>query len=150
MKFRVVCVGRPRDTAVASLVEEYERRATRYWPLEIVEVREGRGTDAALVRRQEAARLREACGASMIVACDERGTALESAAFAERMQGWREAARDVTFVVGGAHGLDLVVLAPSTTLQLARWTLPHELARLILAEQLYRAGTIVRREPYHK
>ena len=66
------------------------------------------------------------------------------------MQGWREAARDVTFVVGGAHGLDLVVLAPATTLQLARWTLPHELARLILAEQLYRAGTIVRREPYHK
>ena len=61
------------------------------------------------------------------------------------------AARDVAFVIGGAYGLDDVVRrASSRSIQLAPWTLPHELARLVLAEQLYRAGTIARGEPYHK
>jgi 23S rRNA (pseudouridine1915-N3)-methyltransferase len=150
MRFRVACVGRPHGAALAALIEDYEGRAARYWPLEVVEVREARGRDPAQVRRTEAERLHAAGGSSLIVACDERGRALDSVAFAERLQGWREAARDVTFVIGGAHGLDREVLAPGLTLQLAQWTLPHELARLILAEQLYRAGTIVRREPYHK
>jgi 23S rRNA (pseudouridine1915-N3)-methyltransferase len=57
----------------------------------------------------------------------------------------------VTFVIGGAYGLaDAVRQQAERRLALAPWTLPHELARLVLAEQLYRAGTIVRREPYHK
>lgn len=150
MKFRVACVGRPHGAPLAALIADYEQRAARYWPLEVVEVREARGREADQVRRLETERLRETCGSSLVVACDERGRAMESVPFATQMQGWREAARDVTFVVGGAHGLDRELLAPGLTLQLAPWTLPHELARLILAEQLYRAGTIVRREPYHK
>ena len=150
MRFRVACVGRPHGASLASLIEDYEQRAARYWPLEVIEVREARGREAAQVRRLETERLREACGASLVVACDERGRAMDSLAFARQMQGWREAARDVTFVVGGAHGLDRELLVPGLSVQLAPWTLPHELARLILAEQLYRAGTIVRREPYHK
>jgi 23S rRNA (pseudouridine1915-N3)-methyltransferase len=86
-----------------------------------------------------------------VVACDERGVAMTSAKFATFLQDARERARDVAFVIGGAYGL-----APSlrdraqTRLSLASWTMPHELARLVLAEQLYRAGTIVRGEPYHK
>ena len=63
----------------------------------------------------------------------------------------RDAARDVAFVVGGAYGLDDAVRRTAArSIQLAPWTLPHELARLVLAEQLYRAGTIARGEPYHK
>jgi 23S rRNA (pseudouridine1915-N3)-methyltransferase len=63
----------------------------------------------------------------------------------------RERARDVAIVVGGAFGLGAAVKErASTSIALAPWTLPHELARLVLAEQLYRAGTIARREPYHK
>ena len=63
----------------------------------------------------------------------------------------RERARDVTLVIGGAYGLsDALRQQAERRLSLAPWTLPHELARLVLAEQLYRAGTIVRREPYHK
>jgi 23S rRNA (pseudouridine1915-N3)-methyltransferase len=61
------------------------------------------------------------------------------------------ATRDVVFAIGGAYGLDEGVLARAgLRLAFARWTLPHELARLVLAEQLYRAGTIARGEPYHK
>jgi 23S rRNA (pseudouridine1915-N3)-methyltransferase len=76
---------------------------------------------------------------------------LTSTEFASLLIAARDAARDVAFVIGGAYGLDDVVRrAASRTLQLAPWTLPHELARLVLAEQLYRAGTIARGEPYHK
>ena len=73
------------------------------------------------------------------------------AAFAAFLQERREAAQDVAFVLGGAHGIgDVVRDRPHRRLAMAPWTLPHELARLVLAEQLYRAGTIVRGEPYHK
>jgi 23S rRNA (pseudouridine1915-N3)-methyltransferase len=71
--------------------------------------------------------------------------------FASTLTSARDAATDVAFVIGGAHGLgDSVKLRASKKLRLAPFTLPHELARLVLAEQLYRAGTIARGEPYHK
>jgi 23S rRNA (pseudouridine1915-N3)-methyltransferase len=76
---------------------------------------------------------------------------MSSERFAAWLQGEREAARDVAFMIGGAFGLsDAVRDGAGIRLSLAPWTLPHELARLVLAEQLYRAGTIVRGEPYHK
>lgn len=151
MKVRVVAVGRVRDASLAQAVAGYETRAARYWPLEVVEVREGTGRDPAAVKRQEGERLLERAGSGSLVACDERGDALDSQAFAEWLQRQRDEARDVAFVLGGAHGLDAAVLARAhRRLTLAPFTLPHEVARLVLAEQLYRAGTIVRREPYHK
>jgi len=151
MKVRVVAVGRVRDASLAQVVAGYEGRAARYWPLEVVEVREGTGRDPSAVKRQEGERLLERAGSGSLVACDERGDALDSQAFADWLQRQRDEARDVTFVLGGAHGLDAAVLARAhRRLTLAPFTLPHEVARLVLAEQLYRAGTIVRREPYHK
>ena len=87
----------------------------------------------------------------MLFACDERGDRLTSAEFARLVGSARDKAQDVAFAIGGAFGLpDAVRERANRSLQLAPWTLPHELARLVLAEQLYRAGTIVRGEPYHK
>ena len=154
MRLVVAVVGKPRDRHLAAAIEEYETRAARYWPLVVSEVREasGRGVSAADARRREGERLVERLpAAGLVVACDERGDRLTSAEFAALLVGARDAARDVAFVVGGAFGLDEAVRdAASRSLQLAPWTLPHELARLVLAEQLYRAGTIARGEPYHK
>lgn len=154
MKLLVLSVGRPRDAALAAAIEEYEQRAARYWPLEAVTIREepGRALSAADVKRREGERLLERCPASThVVACDERGTLMDSRRFATFLQDARERAQDVAFVIGGAHGLDDTVRARArTTLAFCSWTLPHELARLVLAEQIYRAGTIVRGEPYHK
>jgi 23S rRNA (pseudouridine1915-N3)-methyltransferase len=152
MKFRVVVVGKVRQSALADAIADFEQRAARYWPLEVIEVRDesGRG-ETDVVRRREGERLLEHAKGAAIVACDEHGASFDSARFADWMQRHRESARDVTFAVGGAYGLDAAVLDASTErLALAPWTLPHEVARLVLAEQLYRAGTIVRREPYHK
>ena len=154
MRVVVVAVGKPREAALAAAITDYETRAARYWPLDVHEVREepARGASADLVREREGERLlAKAPSGGDIVACDVAGTAMTSDAFAQWLQRIRESARSVAFLIGGAYGLSESVRARSKTrLSLAPWTLPHELARLVLAEQLYRAGTIVRGEPYHK
>ena len=155
MKFRVVVVGKPRAQMVASAIQEYETRAARYWPLEIREVREepARGASAALVREREGERLLAAVGSgALAVACTDDGDEFTSPALAAWMRAEQErATRDVAFVIGGAYGLSPALRAQAAQrLSFSRFTLSHELARLVLAEQLYRAGTIVRGEPYHK
>lgn len=153
MRVVVAVVGKPRNAALATAIGEYETRAARYWPLDVHEVREERAgsLSASAVRDREGARLQERIGSARIVACDPGGKSLTSEEFAAWLQRERESDRDTAFVVGGAYGLSDAILGKATMkLSLAPWTLPHELARLVLAEQLYRAGSIVRGEPYHK
>lgn len=154
MKVWVAAVGKPRDAALAAAIREYETRAARYWPLEVVEVKEesARTATEAVVMRKEGERLLERLPTSArFILCDPGGETMDSRAFASMLQQQRERAQDVAFVIGGAHGIgDVVRERPHKRLAIAPWTLPHELARLVLAEQLYRAGTIGRNEPYHK
>lgn len=153
MRVVVAVIGRARAAGVAEAIRTYEERAGRYWPLDVHEVREegGRSLPAEEVRRREGFRLAERTAGAHLVLCEEDGERWTSRVFAERLQRWREGATDVAFVIGGAHGLS-PALRPGAAvrLSLAPWTLPHELARLVLVEQLYRAGTILRGEPYHK
>jgi 23S rRNA (pseudouridine1915-N3)-methyltransferase len=150
----IAAVGKPRDRHLAAAISEYETRAARYWPLDVVEVREasGRGVTPDDTRLREGERLRERVpNGAFVVVCDERGDQLTSAQFALLVNAARESARDIAFMVGGAFGMPPAVRERADrVIQLAPFTLPHELARLVLAEQLYRAGTIVRGEPYHK
>ena len=154
MRVVVVAVGKPREASLAAAITDYETRAARYWPLDVHEVREepGRSASADQVRDREGDRLlaKVPAGAE-VIACDAGGEAMPSEAFAQWLQRKREAARSIAFLIGGAFGLsDEVRASAKSRLSLAAWTLPHELARLVLAEQLYRAGTIIRREPYNK
>ena len=150
----VAVVGKPKESSLAGAIAEYEARASRYWPLEIVEVREesGRSSTPNIVRKREGERLREKIGdPTRAVVCDPGGRSFDSEHFSAWLQEERESSRDLAFVIGGAHGVSEELLKSARMrLSVAPWTLPHELARLVLAEQLYRAGTIVRREPYHK
>ncbi len=153
MRFRLCVLGRPRDAALAAAIADYESRATRYWPLDVREVKSaaatGKGADS--VRHAESERLLAAAGDSLLVVCDQHGKSFTSREFAEWMQKQREAARDVAFIIGGAFGVnDDLRGRAKQLLALAPWTLPHELSRLVLAEQLYRAGSILKGEPYHK
>jgi 23S rRNA (pseudouridine1915-N3)-methyltransferase len=153
MRLIVAVVGKPRHEALAAAIRDYEERARRYWPIHVHEVRDEpvRGTNAELARRREGERLAAAVGSAQVVACEVTGRQMSSPEFASWMQRLREAAADAAFVIGGAHGIAPELSARATTrLSFSPWTLPHELARLVLAEQLYRAGTIVRGEPYHK
>jgi len=151
----VYVVGRPRDTALGAAIAEYEQRAARYWDLEVVEVKGGgaRGGDGPeVVMRREGERLLERIApGAQVVLCDVGGEMLDSAQFARWMLERRDLAQSVAFVIGGAYGVSPEVRSRARRrMALAPWTLPHELARLVLVEQLYRAGTIGRGEPYHK
>ena len=154
MRVLLIVVGRPRDAALAEAARDYERRAAHYWPVSVVEVKEesARNRTADFVRAKEAERILEQVPAgATLVACAEGGKAMTSAQFASWIQVRREDARDTAIAIGGAFGLgDAVTGAAAMKLSLAPFTLPHELARVVLAEQIYRAGTIARNEPYHK
>lgn len=136
---------------------EYERRAARYWSLEVIEVkaeRAGGSISEATVRAREAERLLKPVppGAHVVALTRVGGDAFSSERFARHLsvQAMR-AAPAVAFVIGGAFGLGKAVLERSDQrMRLSAFTLTHDLARLLLAEQLYRAGTILKGEPYHK
>lgn len=155
MKVAVVSVGKAKG-AVGDAISEYETRARRYFAFESHEVREeayrGRG-DAPRVRDEEGKRLlaRVPAGAE-VVALHETGASWTSHQLAERLQDLQVRARPgIAFLIGGAYGLsDEILSRAAHRLALGAFTLPHELARLVLTEQLYRAGTILRGEPYHK
>lgn len=153
MKLRLVAVGRDRSGLYAPAVEEYATRLARYVRFELVEVPEAKkhaGTPQAK-EEEGAAILAKLRAGERVVALDERGEEPTSVAFAERVQRWMNAGQDVALVIGGSVGLAPAVRARATeTLALSRMTLAHRLARLVLVEQLYRAMTILRGEPYHK
>lgn len=155
MKLVVVAVGRVRGTLEAP-VAEYEERARRYWKLDVVEVDAGApGRDPApeRVRDAEAERILARIPPGFtVVALTRTGKGLGSRELAAVLEaeGVRSAP-GVAFVIGGAFGLAAGVLERAhRRLSLSSLTMPHEMARLVLAEQLYRAGTLLRGEPYHK
>lgn len=155
MRVLVVVVGKARGD-LAAAIEEYERRATRYWKLEIVEVGAGSGRGDAkptAVKDAEAERILAKIPAELdVVAMTREGGEMSSRQLARYLQGHAvRSSPGVAFVIGGAFGLASPVLERARrSLSLSAMTLPHEMARLVLAEQLYRAGTILRGEPYHK
>ncbi|MEP6857942.1 MAG: 23S rRNA (pseudouridine(1915)-N(3))-methyltransferase RlmH [Gemmatimonadales bacterium] len=154
MRLVVAVVGKARNPALGEAIRDYEKRAARYWPLHVHEVREERASGISIdkVREREGQRLADKVpDRAQTVACATGGRTLDSAQFADFLQSAREQDRDLAFLIGGAFGLPSELAAQSSfKLSLAPWTLPHEIARLVLVEQIYRAGTIVRGEPYHK
>jgi 23S rRNA (pseudouridine1915-N3)-methyltransferase len=153
MRIRIVAVGRDRSGLYAPAVEEYAGRLVRYVKFELVEVPEARrhaGTPRAKDEEGEALLARLA-PRERVVALDERGEEDTSAVFARRVGRWLERGADVALLLGGSDGLARAVLERADEkLALSRLTLAHRLARLVLVEQLYRAMTILRGEPYHK
>ena len=150
-----LAVGRARGP-VAEAVEEYEKRAARYFSFEAVEVKEEafrKAGDAGRVRDEEGKRLLARVPPGVeIVALHETGKQWTSHRLSDYLQELAvRGSPGAAFVIGGAYGLSDEILSRARhPLSLSAFTLPHELARLVLAEQLYRAGTIARGEPYHK
>jgi 23S rRNA (pseudouridine1915-N3)-methyltransferase len=155
LKVWVIAVGRT-GRLLEEAIAEYETRARRYWTVEVVEVREekARGdTGETAVKQAEAERLlRRVPEGAEVVALTRRGDAWSSKRLAQHME--RQAAQGsagIAFLIGGAYGLaDSILKEADRRMRLSTFTMPHDLARLVLLEQIYRAGTIVRGEPYHK
>lgn len=142
MRLRILAVGRCRDAAIRELTDRYLARSAI--PAELVEL-SPRGSEAEAL-------LAALPADGRIVALDERGRDLASAEIAAVLGSWRDRGeRQATFVIGGADGLGEAVLARADLrLAFGRATWPHMLVRAMLAEQLYRAGTILSGHPYHR
>lgn len=136
----ILCIGKLRDDGLRALCDDYYRRCA---PLLQVTERELRAVDELP---------RAVPPRSRLVLLDECGELMTSRAFAERLQGWlRAEASRLVFAIGGADGFDEASRARADgLLALGRLTLAHRLARLVLAEQLYRAVSIIGGAPYHR
>jgi len=154
VKIRLVAVGqRPPDWVVKGFTE-YVRRLPREMPLELVEITPAvrRNASVPQVRAREGQRLLEqVTPRNWVVALDEHGAAWSTLRLAERLDDWRMQGRDVVLLVGGADGLDPACLERADeVVSLSAMTLPHALVRVLLAEQLYRAWTVLSGHPYHR
>ncbi|HZS84660.1 MAG TPA: 23S rRNA (pseudouridine(1915)-N(3))-methyltransferase RlmH [Stellaceae bacterium] len=150
MRVLIAAVGRAKGPHLA-LQQHYAQRI--HWPLSIVEVEERRPLPAAERCRREGALLLAALPErAAIVALDEHGTSLASAALPGALAKWRDAGGgQIAFLIGGADGLDEAVLARAQfRLALGPMTWPHLLVRGLLLEQLYRAQQIMAGHPYHR
>jgi 23S rRNA (pseudouridine1915-N3)-methyltransferase len=150
---RVVCVGRARGP-LAEASAEYEERLARTCKFELHELRE-EGTPSLSPREamlRERARIEPLIAGYWVVALDRSGLQRSSKQIAELVREREERAPQRTaFVLGGPHGLDETLLAEADlTWSVGKLTLPHQLARVVVVEQLYRAFTILRGEPYHR
>jgi 23S rRNA (pseudouridine1915-N3)-methyltransferase len=156
MRLLVVAVGKLRSAPMRALADDYEQRLRRYLKVEVIEVREARKVEAhntePAVREEGLAILAALPPGATLVAMDERGQMPTSVEFSQQIQQHMTyEPSDLAFAIGGALGLHREVLEASRrSLALSRMTLPHELARVTLLEQLYRAMTLLRGEPYHK
>lgn len=149
----LAAVGSPGRGPVGRAIRAYEERASRYFDLETVEVEAGGGDDPAETRRREGRRLMARVPEELQwFALTRRGKVVSSRRLARYLEELGTYGREgAAFLVGGAHGLSDEALERSRyRLSLSPMTLPHALARLVLTEQVYRAGTIIRGEPYHK
>jgi 23S rRNA (pseudouridine1915-N3)-methyltransferase len=155
MKLSIICMGKTRERFIREGIEKYLRYLKPYTDIEIRELKEEKIQDlkdAPAIRKKEAERIFKAVPAgSFLVSLDERGEEFTSHEFAAFLNTTLESGvRDMVFVLGGAMGLDEQVTAKShKTVALSRWTFTHEMARLVLLEQLYRAFTIIRGKTYH-
>ena len=154
MKVRIVAVSHRQPAWVDAGVAEYAARLPRAWSFGVVEVRPAPrdgGRSASQILDAEATRIAAASAGHRIVALDERGAALTTRRFADKLAQWRDAGTDVDFVIGSADGLAESVKAnAAAVLALSALTLPHGLARVLLAEQLYRAHSLLAGHPYHR
>ncbi len=154
MKIHILAVGDKAPGWADTAVDEYLRRMPREWAVRLIPVRPERrdGQPVERIRAAEAARILERCPRdARIVALDERGEQWTTRQFADALADWREDGRDVVLVIGGADGLDPVLFSRAERLLgLSRLTLPHALARVLLAEQLYRAWSLLAGHPYHR
>lgn len=155
MKIRLLAVGSKMPAWVEEGVETYRKRLPKDFSLDIEEValgQRGKNADIARAREQEAERIRgKLRGNEHVVALEVDGKAWTTEQLARQADGWRLLGQDVVLLVGGPDGLDPAVSAMAQQ----RWslsplTLPHPLVRIMLAEQLYRAWTLLVGHPYHR
>ena len=151
VRYDVLAIGKLKRGFYRSGCEHYLERLNGLASAQLIELKEGRGAHADEIRAAEGELILGKTSGRMIV-LDERGDRLRSLELAERIESWAvRGTSHLTFVIGGAEGIaDAVTARADDVWRLSDLTLPHDLARLLLLEQLYRAETIRAGHPYHR
>ena len=156
MRLKLIWIGETRNRHLAALEEDYRNRINRFLSCEIIAVNEEKKSDrhsrAAGMLRESKALERKLRMASYRVALDESGDQVSSRELAGLLENWMvNGVEEVAFVAGGARGIPAEIgCRINKKWSLSRLTLPHELARVVVLEQIYRALTLVKGMPYHK
>ena len=150
---KLLLVGKTTDKHLETLISDYQNRLTHYLPFEVKvlpDLKQGK-LSFEQQKTQEGERILAAVpGNARLILLDERGTQFRSVEFAEYMQKQLAATPNIVFVVGGPYGFSQAVYdRADAMLSLSKMTFSHQMIRLLFVEQLYRAMTILRNEPYH-
>ena len=154
MKITLLVVGKTTDQRLQTLIDDYQQRLKHYIPFEIVvipDLRNAKALTQAQIKEQEGIEiLRRITPAMEVILLDEHGREYRSIEYAQWIQKKMSAGRDVTFIVGGPYGFSTAVYERADgKISLSKMTFSHQMIRLLFTEQIYRAMTILRGEPYH-
>jgi 23S rRNA (pseudouridine1915-N3)-methyltransferase len=159
MTIRIICVGKMKEAYLKDAQKEYLKRLSRFCNIKVIEVDEEKAPETASpaqeekVRQKEAERIKKAIGKnSTIIALDLAGKELDSVGFSEQIHNFMlDGKSDLVFIIGSSTGLDSSILRNAHfNFCMSKLTFPHQLARIILLEQIYRAFKILNNETYHK
>lgn len=156
MKINIVCVGKIKENYFKEGIEEYRKRLSRFnVELNVVEVSEynidsPKEKEIELIKTKETERIIKAIKSGPIIALDKDGMMITSEDMAHIISRQENTSSIINFIIGGSYGLDLKLLKPSLSISFGQVTYPHQLMRLILSEQIYRAYTIKNNITYHK
>lgn len=154
MKITLLVVGKTTDTHIQALVQEYQKRLLHYVPFALTVIPELKNTKSLTVEQQKQEEgeliLRNVTASKDMILLDERGKEYRSIEFADYIQKKMSSGRDLVFVVGGPYGFsEAVYKRANGKISLSKMTFSHQMIRLFFVEQIYRAMTILRGEPYH-
>lgn len=154
MRITLLVVGKTTDAHIETLIQDYQKRLAHYIPFALQVIPELKNTKSLTSEQQKVAEgeqiLRSITPNSDLILLDEHGKEYRSVEFADYMQKRMSSGRDVVFVVGGPYGFSEAVYARANgKISLSKMTFSHQMVRLFFVEQIYRAMTILRGEPYH-
>lgn len=154
MKTELLFVGKTSDKRFEQAIDDYIKRVEHYMPVKLTVIPALKNTKNLSEEQQKTAEgeliLRQLQPGDTLVLCDERGKEMRSMEFAKWLEGLQTRARRLVMVIGGPYGFsEAVYKRADCMVSLSRMTFSHQMVRLVLAEQIYRACTIIKGEPYH-
>jgi|TARA_B110000037_G_C17113174_1_gene502677 23S rRNA (pseudouridine1915-N3)-methyltransferase len=152
LKIKIISIGNSSPKSIQDILFKYTSRFVDHFKIELLEIKsEKKFKSVEQKKLQEAQKILKLVGTDFIVSLDENGSSCSSIGLSEKLSNWMQNFPKVTFIIGGADGLDKKIIEKSNWVwSLSELTLPHNLVKVILVEQIYRASTILNNHPYHR
>jgi len=152
LKIKIISIGNSPPKSIQAILLKYTSRFDDHFKIELLEIKsEKKFKSFGQKKLQEAQKILKFVGTDFIISLDENGSSCSSIDLSEKLSKWMQNFPKVTFIIGGADGLDKKIIGNSNWVwSLSKLTLPHNLVKIILVEQLYRASTILNNHPYHR